>query len=152
MQDFRDLAIQRLSIREYSAEEMRGYLEKKGATSEEAKEIVEQLVESKTIDDRRYARVIIRHHALRDKGPAYCLMKLRLKGLDISLREVQQIFREVLPDSSANEIEMARKIVDRRYPNAHRDPIQGRKAYQALIRRGFSHDIAKKSVSAKVED
>jgi SOS response regulatory protein OraA/RecX len=152
MQDFRDLAIQRLSIREYSAEEMKGYLEKKGAAPEQADEIVTALVEAKSIDDRRYARVIIRHHALRDKGPAYCLMKLRLKGLEISLREVQGIFREVLPDSSANEIEMARKIVDRRYPRAHQDPIQRRKAYQALLRRGFSHDIAKKSIAAEHED
>ena len=138
------LAMKRLSVREYGSGEMRSYLIRKGASEEQAERIVAELVDRKMIDDERYARVVARHQAFRDKGPSYVLMKLRQKGVQLPLKKVQEIFEETLPESAGSELEMARKVVERRYPRAHEDRAELRKAYQALLRRGFSRDVVRK--------
>lgn len=140
----RDLAIQRLSVREYGSGEMRSYLIRKGAPPEEATEVVAELVGDKLIDDERYARVIARHQAFRDKGPSYVLARLRQKGVRLPLTRVRAIYQETLPEQLNSELDLARRLVDRRYPRAHEDRDELRRAYGALVRRGFSREVAQK--------
>lgn len=154
--DYRMLALARLSVREYAAAEMRSYLVRKGAKPADAELIVEELIGSERLDDRRYARAVTRHQAFRDKGPSYIQQKLRQKGVKISLPEVRGIFKETLPESYESELDMARKVLERRYPRAMPGPEQDRdemrRAYQALIRRGFSSEVAKKCVFRSAAD
>jgi regulatory protein len=142
--DVRGLALRRISIREYGAAELKSYLIRKGATSAQAEEVVNELVADQRVDDRRYARVIARHQAFRDKGPAYILAKLRQKGLKLSLREVQSLYEESLPNTRESELEMAREVLERRYPHALENPSEKKRAYQGLLRRGFSRDVIQK--------
>jgi len=133
--DPRNLALRRLAIREYGSGEMRAYLRRKGVSSQGAAETVEALVKEKLIDDRRYARVIVRDQSFKDKGPTAILAKLRQKGVQIELREVREIFGSA---ADVSEAEAVKRILDRRYPNAKKDPKEARRAYMALLRRGFS--------------
>jgi regulatory protein len=140
----RDLALIRLSVREYGAREMLSYLKRKGIEAEVAAEVVHELTEEKLLDDRRYARAMTRSQANRDKGPGYILGKLKQKGVRIELSEVREIFSET---SDRSEMEMAQRIVERRYPRAlppTQDEKEVRRAYSALIRRGFSSETARK--------
>lgn len=149
------LAFHRLSVREYGSGEMRAYLKRKGASDVDADAVVRELIERKAIDDERYARVIARHQAHRDKGPAYVMMRLRQKGVYFSKSKVAEIFADVLPDATGSELELARKVLERRYPECIQVPGKPRpdrrvraKAFGALARRGFSRDVIAKALGA----
>jgi regulatory protein len=143
------LALRRIAIREYGAGELKSYLIRKGATAQQAEEVVSQLVADNRIDDRRYARVIARHQAFRDKGPAYVLAKLRQKGLKLSMQEVQSLYEESLPHSRETELEMAQEVLERRYPHAFESQAEKKRAYEGLLRRGFSRDVVSKCLFRK---
>jgi regulatory protein len=134
-----------VAIREYGAAEMREYLVGKDFSEEVAAEIVAELERESAIDDRRYAAVIVRHLGLRGKGPRFILARLRQKGVALPLSEIQAMFDENLP---SGELESARKVVERRYPSAWSDLKTKQRAYQALLRRGFSAEIARKCLKA----
>lgn len=153
--DAKALALRRLSVREYGSGEMLAYLKRKGAPEGEASRVVEELVTKKLIDDERYARVIARHQAFRDKGPDYVMMKLRQKGVSLPRRKIQEIFEETLPETVGSELEMARRVIERRYPAAikksgdpgdSKDPREKARAYAALVRRGFSRDVIRRAL------
>jgi SOS response regulatory protein OraA/RecX len=143
------LALRRISIREYGASELKSYLIRKGATPQQAEEVVSQLVADQRVDDRRYARVIARHQAFRDKGPAYVLAKLRQKGLKLSMSEVQSLYQESLPDTKDSELQMAQEVLERRYPHALESQSEKKRAYEGLLRRGFSRDVVSKCLFRK---
>lgn len=136
----RNLALRRIAAREYSRAEMVAYLKRKGVETKQAEEVVARLVEESLISDERYAKVVARHQATRGKGPAYVRMKLKQKGIHADASEVREMLGDVTGES---DIERARKIVEARYPNAANDKTVAAKAYQALIRRGFSFDVAR---------
>jgi regulatory protein len=138
-----ELALKRLSLREHSARELEQYLKKKQIPAPIAAQTVERLKQEGTLDDRRYARAMTRGQAMRDKGPTYILMKLRQKGVRIELGEVRALFGET---ADLPELEMARRLVERRYPRAASDEKEFRRAFAALLRRGFSSDVARKAL------
>ena len=74
------------------------------------------------------------------KGPRYIQMKLKEKGVSASLGQVTEVLDEV---SGASQLETAREIVERRYSGFESDVSTRARAYQALLRRGFSHEIAR---------
>src|SRR5437764_516024 len=79
----RELALIRLSVREYAAKDLQSYLKRKGIPQPIAEETVSGLVEEKLLDDRRYARAVTRSQVVRDKGPGYIHSKLKQKGVRI---------------------------------------------------------------------
>jgi regulatory protein len=145
----RELALRRLSIREHSSRELETYLKQRQIPAEIAAETVAQLTEEKLQDDRRFARAMTRSQVVREKGPGFILQKLRQKGVRIELSEVKELFGDT---SDHNELEMARKLVARRYPRASQDERELRRAYAALLRRGFSGDVARKALLGRVPE
>lgn len=143
----RELALKRLTLREHSARELEVYLERRGFSVEIIESTLALLMKEKLLDDRRYARSLTRSQALHEKGPGYIHQKLQQKGIRIELSEVRSLFNET---SDRDEMEMARSLVERRYPRAHEDEAVLRRAYSALLRRGFSGEIARKALLGKV--
>jgi SOS response regulatory protein OraA/RecX len=142
--EIRKLAVRRLERREYSADEVRTYLtQKKGVEPADADPVIAELVRERLIDDLRYARIVIREQVLRGKGPHYILTKLRNKGIAIEIDEVRQV---ILEASGVDEVETARRIVERRYPDSATDRSEAARAFQALVRRGFSFDTARQAI------
>lgn len=135
----RDQALIRLNVREYSAGEMRAYLKRKGYESSEIDPVVNSFVEEGLISDERYSRIIARHSANRGKGPGYIQAKLRQKGVKLGSGEAKALFNEL---SSESEIDLARRILESRYPRASESFKEKQRAYQGLIRRGISHEVA----------
>jgi regulatory protein len=145
----RELALKRLATREYSAQELAAYLRRRGIPAATAEETVGRLTEEKLQDDRRYARELTHSQVVREKGPDFILQKLRQKGVRIELDEVREIFART---SDRDELQMARNLVARRYRRAFEDERELRRAYAALIRRGFSDDVARKALLGRVPD
>lgn len=150
-QRFSHLALKRVSVREYGSGELCQYLKRKGATQADAQKIVEDLKERGYIDDRRYARVIARHQAARDKGPQYVQGRLRQKGVNLGLPEIKKIYEDCLSGGQSlgkgeSELEAIERVLERRYPNARTDRSEAKRAYQALLRRGYSADLVGKTL------
>lgn len=142
----RNLALKRLGRREYSGGELIAYLLRKGFPESEAQATVGELSREGLVDDLRYARMMVRHQALRGKGPRYILTHLRAKGVRMEVKEIETILEEIGVPSG---VEAAQAIVERRYPEAQTDRRTAERAYQALMRRGFSHDVAAQVVFSK---
>jgi regulatory protein len=147
----RQAALRRLNVREHSAAEITTYLVRKGFNEAEAREAVALLVEEGLISDERYKRAISRHHTMRGKGPRYIQSKLAEKGVRAELRDLKDLYAEQTP---GGELQSARTIVENRYPEALTGEgalklrERGR-AFQALLRRGFSFEVARASLEPR---
>lgn len=139
----RNLALRRLAAREYSSAEMVAYLKRKGVDEKLAAEIVAKLVADRFISDERYAKVMTRYQVGRGKGPNYIRMKLKQKGVSADLGDIREMMGEV---SGESDLALARRVVEARYPKAHASREEGARAYQALLRRGFSFEVARAAV------
>jgi SOS response regulatory protein OraA/RecX len=133
-------ALMRLNVREYAAGEMRNYLKRKGFEAAEIEDAVKCLVEKGLISDERYSRIIARHTAQRGKGPGYIQAKLRQKGVRLDASQAKKLFDET---SSESELDLAKRILETKYPRAKESMKERQRAYNGLIRRGISHDIAR---------
>lgn len=136
------LALRRLAARENSRAEIRDYLTKKEIPRDIADATIQLLVEDGSLSDERYARALIRTLAARGKGPVHLQTSLRKKGVDKTLQQIKAILGEEV--DNWNETELARRTVSRRYPDTATDPKAYRRAYQTLLRRGFSAEIIRK--------
>jgi regulatory protein len=142
-----NLALKRLSSREHSTQELEVYLQRRDFPEDVIASVLASLTDQKLLDDRRYAREVAHSQAVREKGPNYILQKLRQKGVQIELDEVNKLYSET---SNRDELEAAQHIVERRYSGAQQNETILRRAYAALLRRGFSHDIARKALGGKI--
>lgn len=137
-------ALRKISSRERSSIDLRKYLESRSFESEIIDSVMKELIEKKWIDDERYAQTLVRHQGNRGKGPSYIQRKLREKGLFLKADEISSILFEAQGKSEAVR---AREIIERKYPGYSTDLREKKKAFEALVRRGFSFDTAKKAVS-----
>jgi SOS response regulatory protein OraA/RecX len=147
----RELALARLSVREYGSLEMIQYLESKAIDTRSATEVVGQLVDEKLLDDERYVRSVIRNQARLGKGPDYILSRLQQKGVKIERSEVNALLGEI---TDCNELDRARKILNLRYPKAQEkgNEKEIRRAQAGLLRRGFSADTVRELLPTFLTD
>lgn len=108
---------------------------KKGVPQEDLAQAVQELKERGLLDDRRYARAMTRAQGVRDKGPAYVRARLQNKGVRLDAGQARALYEE---EMGASEVERIRSILERRYPAARTVPEERRRAFQAMLRRGFS--------------
>jgi regulatory protein len=141
----RGLALNRVSRKETSAREISEYLRKKGVEPDLVERLVRELIADHLVDDDRYARMMIRHQALRGKGPAYIQAKLRDKGIALDNRTIAALQGEL---TGTSELESAISVVRRHYANAADDKIAAARAYRALLRRGFTGEIARQAINS----
>ena len=97
----RDLALRRLTVREYSSVELMGYLRRKGVAEADAQTVVRELEEQGLIDADRYAAAIARSQIARGKGPMAVLDKLRRRGLRADLSLARKLYETEAAGGSA---------------------------------------------------
>ena len=139
--DPKALALRRLTLREYSSAEMMGYLRRKGVDEASARAVVSELEERGLIDPARYAAAIARSQIARGKGPLAVLAKLRRRGLSGDLSAARKLYEsEGGGEAGATAESVAiRQVLAVRFPELDRkDEKAVYRAYQALLRRGFS--------------
>ncbi len=139
----KEYALRRLDRRECSAKDIYRHLIKKGVSSQVASHVVSDLVASNLISDERFAKMLTRAQVSRGKGPQVIRQKLREKGISLELSEVKAVSEEV---GQMTELQAAQAVLERKYPRAAEDRAEANRAYQALIRRGFSYEVAQESL------
>ena len=140
------LALRRVASRETSCLEMRDYLSRKEIPKEIVEATIQELVADGSLNDERYARCLIRTLARNGKGPVQLQSALRKKGVEKTLSQVKAVLSQEVDEW--NEEELAARTVARRYPNAAKDPKIYRRAYQALLRRGFTSETIRKCLGS----
>ena len=76
-------------------------------------------------------------------------MKLRQKGIQVSAEKARELFTE---NSSESETELARRLLRSRYPRAGENAKERQRAYQGLIRRGISHEVARRCIKPDLNE
>jgi len=134
-------ALKILGSRNFSEQEMIKRLTQKGETRENAEETVRWLVELGYIDDPGYATLIVRHYVSKGYGPARIKDELYKRGIprdlwDEKLSEVDD------SDTGDAALEFLKKKL-----RGSDDEDDLRRAFNALVRRGFSFDEARAAVN-----
>ena len=134
-------ALRRLGHSEISESEMMRYLKRKKIPADIAERVVADFVGRGYISDERYAAMMARSQLGSGKGPGALRMKLMQKGVKLDRTAMKELVDAV---EGFDEEASALAIVERKYPDAGQDQKQGARAFQALVRRGFSFDVARR--------
>ncbi len=141
-----ELLLARLSRREHTFKELARYLKGKGAEPDQIDRLAARARELGYLSDERAARIWAREWALRGQGIEGIRRKLSLlKGVRATAEQIE----EWLSDGQARAPELERAVawIQRRYAGFSTDEKLRRRAFAALVRRGFSMEIAKRAVS-----
>lgn len=134
---WRTAALRRLSIRDHSFYELKQYLVRRGASKEEAQTVLSALVQEGLLSEKRFIDAMIHYYSKQSKGPLAIVQKLKKKGVEIRVQEV----KAALCESGVEEIELACKLVERKYGKWRKDKKTALRAIAALTRRGFSREV-----------
>ncbi len=101
-------------------------------------EAVSELYRLELIDDKKFALAFCEHRKnVQKKGPRAVFSELILKGVDKEI--ISEAIAEVF-SSEEEQIEGALKVLYK-YRNDINTPQGKRRAYAALVRRGYSHSV-----------
>ena len=145
----KDHALKRLNRRECSSRDIYLHLTKKGIPSDIASTVVEDLKKLNLINDERFAKLLTREQASRGKGPYVIRQKLKDKGITLDLGQMKILSEEV---TNTTELDSAKNLVMRKYPEAWKDKKDTARALQTLLRRGFSYSVAREALSSPATD
>ena len=141
-----ELLVERLSRREFTEREVLRYLKTRGVDAELGRSLVSRAVELGYLSNDRAARIWAREWAQRGQGALGIQRKLSLlKGVRVTLEQIQDWLSE---GNRSPELERAVAWIERRYAGFREDEAARRRAFAALIRRGFSIDVAKAALRA----
>ena len=141
---WREKALEMISRRQYSARELSLKLEQKGASPEEASEVVQWLTEHRYIDDAQYASAVVRHYSSKGYGLGRIRSEFSRRGIP------REYWQDALSESSdpADTLDslLAKKLKD----PADRQQVQ--KAASFLYRRGYSWNDIQSSIERMKHD
>jgi SOS response regulatory protein OraA/RecX len=173
--EVRSQALRRLGLREHSRKELSDWLLRSfgPGCATVISEVLGALEQRGELCDARFAKALARHHEARGKGPAYIQAKLREKGVDRSVDSIRALLAEspgfgsgaerdlgparnfetgsdealtAVENPKDRELRLAVAVVERRYPGFRTEQRERARAWQALLRRGFSLEIVKKAL------
>ena len=135
----KELAINYISYRPRSSNEVRSHLIQKGYSFPLADRVVDYLTQNNYLNDLEFARKWYLSRLLKGGyGPFLIRSELMEKG--ISSEICQELRERFYPEKK--EREEAIRLVDKKGTSALKDLRQKRKYYRTLLRRGFSSAIA----------
>lgn len=153
----REAALRYLNTRDASVEQLRRVLQRrvsrygtgeaKAKALSDVEALLQRFLESKLLDDRRYALGLCRSLSERGASTLKIQGKLLERGLDAAL--VAEQLRALAEDESLSEDKSARiyaekKRLRQRYDLS--DYAERRKALSVLCRQGFSYDVAQRAL------
>lgn len=146
------LALQWLSLRELSAQQLRQRLSRREVAVEAIDAVILRLQQSGVLDESRMARAAARlETTIKGRGPARTRQKLRALGLadDDIARAIDAALEEV---DVATLLDRALEKRLRREKGEVRDPAVVRRVVGALVRQGFAPGAVLKRLRARGSD
>ena len=133
-----DLAYRAVARRDLTVAELRARLERKHVPPEAIDDAVAELEETGFLDDARYARQFAEDkRELEQWGTERIAQDLRRRGIAPQLIDVA-----VATHDRDSELRTALLLLRERYPKAPRDDRERDRAWQMLVRRGYSPDLS----------
>jgi regulatory protein len=133
-----DLAYRAVARRDLTVAELRARLERKHVPPEAIDDAVAELEETGFLDDARYARQFAEDkRELEQWGMDRIAQDLRRRGI-----APQLIDAAVATHDRDSELRTALLLLRERYPKAPRDDRERDRAWQMLVRRGYSPDLS----------
>ncbi len=143
------IALNFLSYRPRSAKEIVNKLLSKGYSTALAKKVTDHLAGLKLLNDLEFARMFVRDK-LRGKPMGKSMMRRKLLEKGITPQTIERVLREYISDQ--DEQEAATKLLERKLKRSKErfeklEPTrQHKRLVDYLLRRGFSTDVAVKTV------
>lgn len=133
-----DLAYKAVARRDLTVAELRARLERKHVPPEAIDDAVAELEETGFLNDARYARQFAEDkRELEQWGTDRIAQDLRRRGI-----APQLIDAAVATHDRDSELRTALLLLRERYPKAPRDDRERDRAWQMLVRRGYSPDLS----------
>jgi regulatory protein len=133
-----DLAYQAVARRDLTVAELRARLERKHVSPEAIDEAVVELEDTGYLDDARYARQFAEDkRELEQWGTDRIATDLHRRGIAPHLIDAAVSTRD-----RDSELRTALLLLKRRYQQAPRDDRERDRAWQMLVRRGYSPELA----------
>ena len=141
MPSARSTAIRLLTRRDYTTAELRRKLEEREFPAEDIDAALAGLTEQKLLDDRRAAGAHIRTASrVKRRGRLRIQRELEARGVDRGL--ARELLEDLSPDDESAAI---RQFLERRH-RGRLSMADRRKAFQQLMRRGFTADAIAKAI------
>lgn len=160
---FLNSAYRFLAARPRSEKEVRDNLLRKSARKKSAKsqidpqtleKVIAYLKEKRFVDDHEFTKWWIQQRTTSSpRGLRLIKMELLQKGVERDIiDEVSSIIHSASSGQVSSEIEMIRKLIEKRLPRLRNLPLkeQKEKLWQFLARRGFDSDDIKESIDEKL--
>lgn len=143
--DLMNIALKRLSVREYGTEELRALLLRRGADYSSTVQIIEDLKSRDWLSDERFIQSFVRAYHGRNRGPKAIAFELKKRKIEVSPDEIERLLAELRPEDET--IEYLALWLQKRYqrdlsnPESCRSKLRA-KMMRAILTRGFGSDIA----------
>lgn len=135
-------ALRSLSMRPQSEGELVEKLQKAGYDERAIAAAMAQLAKAGLVDDKAFAAQWTQYRAGKGLGSFRIAQELRHKGVQ------EAIIQDVLADMDEDDtLEMATALAERFLARGNPDTAN-RRAYAALLRRGYSYDVARQALAA----
>jgi regulatory protein len=127
-----------IARREQTVAEVRALLERREISEATAELAVEELLGTGLLDDARFARRFAGDKRdLEQWGSTRIAGELSRRGVD-----AEQIAAVVAESGRQDELDTARVLLERRWPQAPRDDRERDRAWRLLVRRGYEPELA----------
>lgn len=146
MPDPRRKALELLTRREHSRQELVRKLVQRGIDEESAETAVDDMAERGWQDDERFAQSLARSRASSGQGPLRIRAELRMHGIDDAAIEA------ALEACETDWTQRAVDLLRRRHPGPPRDRNDKAKRGNFLQRRGFDLDAIHAALRASEDD
>ena len=149
----RNKAIAHIGIAISSSGKIRDYLREKGYDADVVEAVIDQLIEDNYVDDRRYARKILKTRT-GNKAEGRIKLEARLEAAGIP----SDVISEVLSDDEYADEKTIMEVINDRFPQESfsSDPSEARKELAKAIRylesRGYSTSLSLASFRKIVDD
>jgi regulatory protein len=124
-------ALRLLGARDRSEHEVRQRLDQRGLNSPVIEAIVKRLYRFRYLDDQRFADAMARRALRRGYGSRRVRHELKAKGI------AKTIVDTTVAEAYADEADLARRTLNRRYKTAPEDDATRARAARFLLQRGF---------------
>jgi regulatory protein len=143
--DVREAAIALLARRDHSRMELERRLLAQGYSAEELGALVPELIESRALDDVRFAHNYVSYHVARGQGPVRIRVELEALGIGGELLEAALAHEQ-------DWLALAREQRSRRFgPKIPASRVEQVRQARFLQSRGFSSDHIRAAVGADFE-
>lgn len=139
--DVQAAALRLLGRREHSRQELTSKLTQRGWPDALVESVLDVLADQGLQSDARHAEHYARGRAERGYGPQRIRAELQQRGIDKGL--ISRVLGELDIDWWAH----ASRWVQRRYPEAAEDIQERARRQQALLRRGYPHEMVRELVN-----